>query len=104
MKKLYGNIKGLKANYIHSLEKYLRLNVPPEFLVTPEIAKNISRLSSELRRQIGLLIDRRGNIVCVIIGDYKGIVIPDTGEFRSASGRLMGLRCIHTHLQKFTNS
>ena len=98
MKRLYGNLKGLKASYIQSLKRYLRINVPPEFLVTPEIVQDISRLSSELRRQIGLLIDRRGNIVCVIIGDYKGIVIPDTDEFRSAPGRLLGLRCIHTHL------
>ena len=55
-------------------------------------------MSREIRRQIGILINRRSKIVVVIIGDHKKIVIPNTREYRSAPGRLKGLRCIHTHL------
>ncbi len=56
-------------------------------------------MSHEIRRQLGLLIDRRGRIVKVLIGDQQGIVIPDLGEYRTAPGRLKGIRCIHTHLK-----
>ena len=41
---------------------------------------------------------RRGDVAYVIVGDDKRILIPDLGRFRSGSGRLSGLRCIHTHL------
>lgn len=102
MKRLFGNTGGLKANYIRSLENLYRRRVPPEFLVTFEIARDISRLSHEIRRQIGLLINRLGKIVYVIVGDHQGIVIPHTGEYRAAPDRLKGLRCVHTHLNNET--
>ena len=55
-------------------------------------------LRGEIRRQVGILVNRRGKICFVIVGDNKKIVIPHTGEYRAAPGRLKGLRCIHTHL------
>ena len=45
-----------------------------------------------------MLITRRGDVSHVIVGDHKRIVIPDLGRYRLGSGRLRGLRCIHTHL------
>ena len=53
-----------------------------------------------MRRQIGLLVNRRGRIAFVIVGSHHRIVIPDTSGYRAAPGRLRGLRCIHTHLKK----
>ncbi len=98
MKRLFGNIGGLKAGQIRRLENLYRRRLPPQFLITFELARDISRLSHEIRRQIGLLINRQGKIVCVVVGNHHGIVIPDTSEYRVAPGRLKGLRCIHTHL------
>ncbi|MGD9291065.1 MAG: GTPase HflX [Desulfobacterales bacterium] len=98
MKKIYGNITGLKANQIKRLDNFYRRRIPPEFLLTPELARDIGRLSREIRRQIGILVNRRGKICFVIVGDNKKIVIPHTAEYRAAPGRLKGLRCIHTHL------
>ncbi len=100
MKRLYGNKNGLKSNQIRRLERIYRRRVPPEFLISSELAHEISRLSYEIRRQIGLLINRMGQIVRVIVGDQQKIVIPDTIEYRAAPGRLKGIRCIHTHLKK----
>ena len=97
MPRLYGNTAGLKAGHIRRLENLYRRRVPPEFLVTPELARDVSLLSHEIRRQIGLLIDRQGRIVTVVVGDTKKIVIP-TGDYHAAPGRLNGLRCVHTHL------
>lgn len=99
MKRLFGSTGGLKANQIRRLENLYRRRIPTEFVVTFEIAREISNLSHEIRRQIGLLVNRLGKIACVIVGNYQGIVIPDISEYRVAPGRLKGLRCIHTHLK-----
>ncbi len=59
----------------------------------------VAKLSSELARQIGLLIDRKGKITHVIAGNDHQIVIPNLGQRRVAGKRLAGFRCIHTHLK-----
>lgn len=64
----------------------------------------MSFLSSALNRQIGLLINRKGEISMVILGDHKGIFIPSLDIFRAASTRFKGLRLIHTHLDGETLS
>ncbi|MDM8540635.1 GTPase HflX [Desulfococcaceae bacterium HSG9] len=98
MKKLFGNTGGLKSNQIKRLQNLYRRRIPPEYLITNELAREITRFSHEIRRQIGLLINRRGKIKFVIIGNAQGIHIPDTREYRASPGRLKGIKCIHTHL------
>ena len=68
-------------------------------MITPEIARLLTGLSSEVRRQIGILVGRRGGIEFVIMGDQKSITIPDLSRERTGTLRLRGLRLIHTHLQ-----
>jgi len=99
MKKLSGNIGGLKAGHIKRLENLYRRRTPPEFLITPEIARELCILAIEIRRQLGLLIDRQGRIINVIVGDQRHILIPDLSEYRTAPDRLKGLRCIHVHMK-----
>src|SRR5512137_1334171 len=98
MKRIFGNTAGLKSNQIRRLENLYRRRTPPECLVTPELARDVSQLSHEIRRQIGLLVDRQGRVAYVVVGDNRRIVIPSTDEYRAAPGRLNGLRCVHTHL------
>jgi GTPase len=62
------------------------------------MARAMTELSTEIGRQIGVLITRAGQVEMVIVGDHKGIVIPPLSQFRSAGGRLKGIRCVHTHL------
>ena len=100
MKRLFGNTGGLKSNHLRSLEKLYRRRIPPEKVISLELAREISKLSREIRRQIGLMIDRSGRIRWVIVGDHQKIVIPDLSEYRVAPGRLRGLRCLHTHLDE----
>ena len=56
-------------------------------------------ISHDIRRQIGVLIDRNGKIATVIAGDPQRIVIPVTPDHMAIPGRLKGLRCVHTHLK-----
>jgi GTP-binding protein HflX len=100
MKKIWGNTKGLKASQVHRLENLYRRRVAPEFLITPELARDIAELGQEIQRQIGLLINRAGKIAYVLVGDAQGIFIPDLTEYRASPGRLRGVRCIHTHLKE----
>ena len=62
------------------------------------MARSMADISHETGRQVGVLIDRSGQVDMVIIGDAKQIVIPALSGIRSSGGRLKGLRCIHTHL------
>lgn len=56
-------------------------------------------LSREIRRQIGVLIDRHGAVEYVIVGDERGIFIPELAEYPLGRRLLRGLRYIHTHLK-----
>ncbi|MBU0970421.1 MAG: GTPase HflX, partial [Proteobacteria bacterium] len=99
MKKLvYGSTTGLKNTQIKRIEDLYTLKSSPESILTPEIAVQLVAISHEIRRQIGLMIDRNGKIICVIAGEPQRIVIPVTPEYMAGPGRLKGLRCVHTHL------
>jgi GTPase len=67
--------------------------------VTPEFARQMTELSFETRRQIGALIDRKGYVEHVVIGDARRIEWPDLKRTRVAADRFRGLRGVHTHLR-----
>jgi GTP-binding protein HflX len=98
MKKVYGNTAGLKAGQLRRLENLYRRRIPPERIATPDLARELSLLAHEIRRQIGLLINRQGRPAFVVVGDPRKILLPETDEYRAAPGRLNGLRFVHTHL------
>jgi len=89
----------LKPNQLKKVEHIYRRRIPPQKILTPELARLLSDLSNEIRRQIGILVGRRGSIEIVMVGDQKGITIPDLSRYRTGILRLRGLRLIHTHLQ-----
>lgn len=94
-----GNTQGLKASEIKALERLYRRRVAPSEVVSPELAIQLAAQTAELHRQIGVLIDRRGAIQHVMVGDASKIVLPDFGRIRGGSGRFRGLRLVHTHLR-----
>ena len=99
MKRLYGNLSGLKPSQLKRIERITGRRVSPAVLISTELARDVARISSEIRRQIGLLINRKGKVTCVIVGDHHQIFIPGIVAQRVAAGRLTGLRCVHTHLK-----
>ncbi len=99
-KQIFGQILGLKPSELRSLERLYRRRVPPQSIVTSELASEISYLSYQLNRQIGLLINRQGEIEYIIVGSYNRIEIPELRGYRDHQARLKGLRFIHTHLIK----
>jgi len=66
--------------------------------VSAELATFMARVSSDLRRQVGVLIDRRGRVEHIVVGDAERLVLPDLGRQRAGRSRLRGVRLVHTHL------
>src|SRR5207302_8472134 len=99
MKSLHGNKQGLKANQLRRIERLYQRRIPPHQIVTPEFARQMTELSHETRRQIGALIDRKGYVEYVVVGDARRIEWPDLRRTRVGSDRFRGLRCVHTHLR-----
>ena len=91
---------GLKKSQIKGLERVYRRTIPPDQILTQELSRTLARLSSEIDRQIGILVNRQGRVEYVVVGDAHQIVLPDFGRIRAGERRFRGLRLIHTHLNK----
>ena len=73
-----------------------RRKLAPEMPVSLELARAMGELSVELNKPVSLLVDRRGRVVTVAVGDAQEVPLPpSSGE----AGRLFGLRLVHTHLK-----
>jgi len=96
---LFGNTAGLKASHSKRLLATRRRRVQQRELVSPELARHLTELSREIGRQLGVLINRRGEVEHVIVGDARQLVLPDIGRARAGHARLRGLRLVHTHLK-----
>ena len=95
---IHGYTQGLKQNQIRRIEKLSSRRVPPDEIVSPELARQMSEISHETGRLIGVLINRKGQIEYVMVGDAKRIWMPDFKRVRVAQDRFRGLRCVHTQL------
>ncbi len=60
-----------------------------------ELARELAQLTAELGSKLSVLIDRRGRVVTVAVGDASDVPLPPVhGE---GDSRLFGLRLVHTH-------
>ena len=95
---VFGNTRGLKASQARQLERLFQRRLPADRLVGNDFARQLTAISHDIRRQVGVLADRRGDVQHVMGGDARAIELPDWGRLRAGRGRLRGLRCVHTHL------
>ena len=98
IQRLYGNTLGLKPSQIRNVERIYRRRLPLDPILTPELARYLAQISWEIGRQVGILVDRRGYIQQVVVGEARRILLPQQTRTRSSAERLSGLRYIHTHL------
>jgi len=99
LSRVTGNTSGLKSSQLKALERLYRRKVPANEVVTPDLARRLYEMSVDLGRQVGLLIERGGQVEHVFVGDATKIELPDFGRLRAGPGRFRGLRLIHTHLR-----
>lgn len=62
-----------------------------------ELAEALAEISYEVNKEIALVINRRGQIIQVFVGDFDSIQLEKVKNIREGKARLCGLRCIHTH-------
>jgi GTPase len=60
------------------------------------LAETIARISFDINREISVLINRRGIVVDISIGDSGTVSLPQL-DSRRGETRLSAIRCIHTH-------
>ena len=98
--KIYGKTSGLTRSETGSLERLYRRKIPPKEIITLELARTLTRLTRELRKGISVLIDRKGKISAVFLGDSHELPFDEVlGRSREAKYRLRGSRLIHTHIK-----
>ncbi|GGL76139.1 GTPase HflX [Deinococcus aerolatus] len=61
---------------------------------SPELARTLADLSREIRREVSVLIDRRGRILSVSVADAKAAELP---AIRAGENRLAGYHLLHAH-------
>ena len=96
--RLTGNTSGLRSSPLRRLERLANRRCLPTRVVSPELARALTEISLEIERQVGLLIDRAGHVLAVMVGDARSVLLPDRSFQRREYNRLCGLRLVHTHL------
>lgn len=89
----------MKSSQVQSLERLYRRRTAIAEFCSHELAVRLVELSIEIRRQIAILVNRAGVVEYVIVGDEKGIVIPELRDYPLGRKVMRGLRLIHTHLK-----
>jgi GTP-binding protein HflX len=99
LKDIFGNTLGLKASELQLLRNTYRRRVSPHEIVSAELARHLTEISAQTGRQVGALINRKGDVEQVIVGNASQLELPDIGRARAGQVRLRGLRLVHTHLK-----
>lgn len=95
--KIFGKIAGLAASELRALEKLYGRRPELERAVTHEIAREIAEIASRTGRMVGIVLDRRGRISAVAVGDAIEVEFPDDSRADAPKeGRLRGVRFICT--------
>ncbi len=81
-----------------ALQRLSTRRFPLQDAFSQEQARELAALSRVVGRQLGLLIDRRGKVEMLMVGEAGSILIPALARGREGAGRLRGLRLVHTHL------
>jgi GTP-binding protein HflX len=66
-------------------------------MITVDIAEIVAEISHEINKEIALIVNRKGQIVDIAVGDAEKVELPELKNIRESKSRLCGLRCIHTH-------
>jgi len=63
-------------------------------ILSASLARKLAAASFLARRQVGVLLDRKGKVRFVMVGDATRLYLPDIGRIRGGGTRLRGLRLI----------
>jgi GTP-binding protein HflX len=82
------------------LARLYRRRIPPKEIITLELGRTLSQISYDIERAISILIDRKGKVEAVFVGESYEVPFDKILErHREAKYRLRGYRLLHTHLK-----
>ncbi len=94
MKDVHGKVQGLKASQIRRLERLHQRSGSTQALCEPSLARALTEACVDVGRMVGVLLDRKGGVAEVILGESTRLYLPDIGRLRAGAGRLRGLRLV----------
>ncbi len=100
MKIITGKISGFKATDLRLLEKLYDRSIASHEIVTGEFAKELCEVAAHLGTVVGVLVDRKGTVEHVAVGEQNHLYLPDIGRQRAAATRLRGLRLLVSKPQR----
>lgn len=97
---IQGNTEGIRNSVLAELDTLYSIKTQKQEACNIEIIDIITRLSSQIEREISVAIDRKGKVTSVAIGDSTSVELPILDIHEK---RLSGVRVIHTHPNGLSN-
>jgi len=95
--KVYGEIKSVRRSVLELLEGIYVMPPDRKRFICEDVAQAMAQASALTNREVAVMIDRRGIMQAVIVGDNNKVdlfnIVPRRYLTRSS-----GIRCVHTHL------
>lgn len=90
--------KGLKKSEIKQLNRLLMQRIPANKILTTDLADSVAEFSHSSGHCISLVVNRRGQVVNVTVGQPSEVNMPELRGVRVGPGRLCGHRIITTRI------
>lgn len=87
---------GVKKTVQNMLDSIKEMVIDNNQLVSYEILDIICKITRDTNKEVAVLVNRKGEVVDVAIGDFASVQLNMYTERRSKDS-LSGIRCIHTH-------
>ena len=86
--------KGLKKSELNQLNRLLQRRIPTDKVVTIDFAESVAEISQNIGQALSVVVNRRGQIVNVTLGQPWQVNVPELRQVRVGPGRLCGHRII----------
>jgi len=87
---------GVRKAILNRLDSIKGETIDNSSIISKDILNIICEITGETSREVAIYINRKGEIVDAVIGDYDSAALGEYTERRSNES-LSGIRCIHTH-------
>ncbi len=91
-----GNTAGLPHALLNEMKEFYETRMSRGEFISVEFCQRLAYFTSQINREVSVLIARDGMVLDVSIGHFNRVAMPELRTIRSKT-RLSGLRCIHTH-------
>ena len=94
---IYGDVQTIKRSVLDSLKSIYDMPPDRKRFICEDVAEALAAASALTNRETAVMIDRRGIVQAVMVGDSNKVDLFNLVPRRYLT-RSSGIRCIHTHL------